>query len=63
MPGPDEIRRQQTPLSPAMQEFLASILKLPFDPVAMRRKLAERFQEYMENPPHNNHLYQKDTIP
>ena len=67
MPGPDEIRRHQEeqPISPAMRKLLAGIPKVEFDPLAMRRRLAERFQEYMENPPNPNqdHPYIKDTAP
>ena len=67
MPSEEEIRRyrQEQPVSPAMRQLLASIPKIEFDPLAMRRRLAERFQEYMEDPPNPNkdHPYVKDTAP
>ena len=67
MPGPDEIRRyeQEHPVSPAIQELLASIPKVEYDPAAMRGKLAERFQHYMEDEPQpdKDFPYVKDTAP
>jgi hypothetical protein len=68
MPGPDEIHRCQEahPISPAMQELLAAIPKVEFDPTAAHRRLIEKFQqEYMENPPNPNkdYPYTKDTVP
>jgi len=67
MPSEEEIRRyqQEQPVSLAMQQLLASIPKIEFDPLAMRRRLAERFQEFMENPPEpdKDYPYIKDTAP
>ena len=67
MPSEEEIRhyQQEQPVSPAMQQLLASIPKIEFDPLAMRRRLAERFQEYMKDPPNPNkdHPYVKDSAP
>ena len=68
MPGPDEIRRyqQEHPVSPALQELLAGIPKVTFDPMAARRRLVERFQqEWMQTPPEpdNDYPYVKDTAP
>ena len=67
MPSEDEIRRyrQEHPVSPAMLELLAAVPKIDYDPAAMRRRLAERFQEYMENPPEpdKDYPYIKDTAP
>jgi len=48
-----------------MQELLTAVPKIDYDPAAMRRRLAERFQEYMENPPEpdKDYPYIKDTAP
>jgi hypothetical protein len=63
MPGPDEIRRyqQEHPVSPAMQELLAAIPKVEFDPLAARRRMLERFQqEYGAEPgPDKDYPYVK----
>jgi hypothetical protein len=68
MPSEDEIRRYQRehPVSPVIQELLAGVPRIQFDPAAARRQFIERFQqEYMQTPPEpdKDYPYQKDTAP
>ncbi len=68
MPSEDESRRYQReqPVSPAMQELLAGIPKIKFDPTAARRRLIEEFQkEWMQTPPEpdKDYPYLRDTAP
>jgi hypothetical protein len=68
MPSEEEIRRYQReqPVSPAMQELLADIPTIKFDPAAGRCRLIEEFQkEWMQTPPEpdKDDFYVRDTAP